>query len=133
MIWFTTVSTSLQFVEKHPDIVDRFLKGIIEGIHFFKTKPKESIKIIQERYTKEGKLSKELAAYVYEGLAPILEPKLYPTMAAIANVYAEGVRQDKDALKINPMALWDLHHVRHLDDSGFIDKLYGTKKTRKHS
>ena len=27
MIQFTSVSTSLKFVEKHPDIVDRFLKG----------------------------------------------------------------------------------------------------------
>ena len=133
MIWFTTISTSLKFVEQHPDIVERFIKGIIEGIHFFKTKPKEAIKIIQERYTKEGKLTKEQATYIYEGLAPILEPKLYPTMAAIANVYEEGVKQDKDALKINPMALWDLHHIRHLDDSGFVDRLYGKKKSSKRS
>ena len=41
MIQFTTVSSSLGFVEKHPDIVERFLKGLIEGIHFFKTKPEE--------------------------------------------------------------------------------------------
>ena len=27
MVWFTTVSTCLNFVEKHPDIVDKFLKG----------------------------------------------------------------------------------------------------------
>ena len=131
MIWFTTVSSSLGFVEKHPDIVERFLKGIIEGIHFFKTKPLESIDIIRKNYLKEGKLTRAQATVVYEGLAPILEPKLYPTMAAIANVYEEGVRQDKDALKINPMALWDLHHIRHLDDIGFVDKLYRAKSSKK--
>ncbi|MGE5538471.1 MAG: ABC transporter substrate-binding protein [Gemmatimonas sp.] len=124
MIWFTTVSSSLKFVERHPDIVNRFLKGLIEGIHFFKTERDKSIKIIQERYKKEGKLTKEQATVTYEGLASLLEPKLYPSMAAISNVYAEAVRQDKDALKINPMELWDLHHIRQLDDSGFIRKLY---------
>jgi ABC-type nitrate/sulfonate/bicarbonate transport system substrate-binding protein len=128
MIWYTTISTSLPFVEKHPDIVERFLKGMIEGIHFFKTQPEASISIIQQRYDKEGKLNREQATYVYQQLAPILEPKLYPTMAAIANVYEEAKRQDRDAEKINPMELWDLHHIRHLDDSGFVDALYGTRK-----
>jgi ABC-type nitrate/sulfonate/bicarbonate transport system substrate-binding protein len=128
MIWYTTISSSLPFVEKHPDIVQRFLKGLIDGIHFFKTQPEASARIIQERYDKEGKLNYEQATYVYQELAPILEPKLYPTMAAIANVYEEAKRQDSDATKINPMALWDLHHIRQLDDSGYVDELYGRQR-----
>jgi ABC-type nitrate/sulfonate/bicarbonate transport system substrate-binding protein len=129
MIWYTTISSSLPFVEKHPDIVERFLKGMIEGIHFFKTQREQSIDVIQRRYDKEGSLNRLQATYVYQQLAPILEPKLYPSMAAIANVYEEAKRYDPDAKKINPMALWDLHHIRHLDDSGFVDALYGTGKT----
>jgi ABC-type nitrate/sulfonate/bicarbonate transport system substrate-binding protein len=123
MIWFTTVSSSLGFVEKHPDIVDRFLKGLLTGIHFFKTRPEESISIIQERFDIEGKLTREWAASTYYDLAGILEPKLYPSMAAIANVYEEAVRQDEDAKKVNPMALWDLHPIRKIDDSGFVAQL----------
>jgi ABC-type nitrate/sulfonate/bicarbonate transport system substrate-binding protein len=128
MIWYTTISSSLPFVQKHPDIVERFLKGLIEGIHFFKTQPEASAKIIQERYDKEGKLNYEQATYIYQQLAPILEPKLYPTMVAIANVYEEAKRQDSDATKINPMELWDLHHIRQLDDSGYVDALYGQQR-----
>ena len=40
-------------------------------------------------------------------LAHVLEPKLYPRMEAIANVYQEAIRQDKDAKKINPIELWE--------------------------
>lgn len=129
MIWYTTVSSSLPFVEKHPDIVDRFLKGLIEGIHFFKTHPEESIKIIQKHHTREGQLNHAQAAYMYHDIAPVLESKLYPTMAAIANVYEAAKRYDPDSAKINPMALWDLHHARRIDDSGFVDQLYGAGKT----
>jgi hypothetical protein len=68
---------------------------------------------------------------VYHQLAPLLAPKLYPTMAAIANVYEEAKREDADAGKINPMELWDLHHIRRLDDAGFIDGLYGKPRGRK--
>jgi ABC-type nitrate/sulfonate/bicarbonate transport system substrate-binding protein len=128
MIWYTTISSSMPFVEKHPDIVERFLMGMIEGIHFFKTEPEKSIDVIQRRYDKEGALNREQATYIYQQLAPHLEPKLYPSMAAIANVYEEAKRQDADAKKINPMELWDLHHIRHLDDIGFIDALYGAGK-----
>jgi ABC-type nitrate/sulfonate/bicarbonate transport system substrate-binding protein len=124
MIWYTTISSSLPFVEKHPDIVERFLKGMIEGIHFFKTQPEKSIEVIRRRYDREGELSREQAIYIYQQLAPALEPKLYPGMAAIANVYEEAKRQDPDAKKINPMELWDLHHIRQLDDSGFVASLY---------
>jgi ABC-type nitrate/sulfonate/bicarbonate transport system substrate-binding protein len=128
MIWYTTISSSLPFVEKNPDIVERFLKGLIEGIHFFKTQPDASISIIQQRYDREGKLNREQATFVYQQLAPILEPKLYPTMAAIANVYEEAKRFDPDAARINPMELWDLHHIRRLDDEGFADALYAQKE-----
>jgi hypothetical protein len=112
-------------VEKHPDIVERFLSGLIEGIHFFKTKPEQAIQIIRERCTKHGKMTLEQATITHQSLARVLEPKLYPKMQAIANVYEEAIRQDKDARKINPMALWDLHHLRRLDDMGFVDNLYG--------
>jgi len=125
MIFFTTISSSLSFTEKHPDIVERFLKGMIEGIHFFKTQPERASKIIQERYDEAGKLDADMAKAAQATLAEALEPKLYPTSAAIANVYQEGVRQDKDAERINPMALWDIHFLRRIDDSGFVDQLYG--------
>ena len=132
MIWFTTVSSSLGFVQKHPDIVERFLKGLIEGIHFYKTQPDRSIKVLMDRYTREGPMTLAQATYTYQSVASMLEPKLYPSMQAIANVYEEGKRQDKDAEKINPLALWDMHHVRRIDDSGFIDQLYGVN-AHKHA
>jgi ABC-type nitrate/sulfonate/bicarbonate transport system substrate-binding protein len=128
MIYFTTLSSSIRFVEKHPDITERFLKGVIEGVHFFKTQPEKTMRIMRNRYANEGKMDEDAAAQTYHHLAHQLEPRLYPTMAAIANVYEEAIRQDKDAKRINPMELWDLHFIRRLDDQGFADQLYGTKR-----
>lgn len=124
MIWFTTVSSGLPFVDTHPDIVERFLKGMLEGVAYFRKNRPESIKIIQTQYKEEGDLDTEAATYLYEELANILEPKLYPTLAAIDNVYQEAVRQDADAKKVNPLELWNLNYLRRIDDSGFIDALY---------
>lgn len=127
MIFFTTVSTGMKFAERHPEIVERFLKAMIEGIHFFKTQRDRSAKIILERYKKEGELDSESALEIYRCLADALEPSLYPSPVAIGNVYQEGIRQDPDASKMQPMALWDLHFLRRLDDSGFVADLYSPK------
>jgi len=124
MIHFTTLSTSRKFVESHPDVVERFLKGLMEGIAFFKQEPEKTKKIIKTRHNSEGQLDDGMVEIVYNELADALEPKLYPTLAAIDNVYQEALRQDPEAASINPLSVWDLHYVKKLDDSGFVDSLY---------
>jgi ABC-type nitrate/sulfonate/bicarbonate transport system substrate-binding protein len=124
MVWFTTVSSGLPFVEKHPEIVDRFLKGVCEGIAYFKTHRAESIKIIKDKYKSEGDMDDETATQLYNDLSRILQAKPYATIPAISNVYEIAIEQDKAAEKTDPMALWDFHYLRRIDDSGFIDNLY---------
>jgi ABC-type nitrate/sulfonate/bicarbonate transport system substrate-binding protein len=126
MVWFTTVSTGLPFVEKHPDIVDRFLRGLCEGIAFFKTHRAESIKIIKEKYKDEGELDDETATHLYDDLKSILQAKPYATVPALSNVYEISIEQDNAAAKTDPLSLWDFHFLRRIDDSGFIDNLYRT-------
>lgn len=122
MIWFTTISSGARFVERHPELVERFIKGMIEGIVYFKSNPDRALEIIRRRYTKEGLLDEEAARSIYTSVADALEPKLFPNPLAIANVYLEGIRQDADALKMQPMELWDLHILRRLEDSGFMNE-----------
>jgi ABC-type nitrate/sulfonate/bicarbonate transport system substrate-binding protein len=124
MIYFATVSTSLPFAREHPDQIAKMLKGMLEGIAFFKTQREKTIRILMDKHTKEGKLDRDAATKLYDELAPNLEPKLYPTLQAVYNVYEEAKRQSKDAERIHPLALWDFHFLREIDDSGFIDRLY---------
>jgi hypothetical protein len=128
MIFFMTVSCGMKLVQNRPDIIDKMLKGVLEGIAFFKREKEKAIDILMKSHRKEGTLDRDAAEKLYNDLAPTLEPKLYPSMAAINNVYQEALRQDKDAAKIDPLALWDTGFLRRIDDTGFIDALYG--KTR---
>ncbi len=133
MIWYTTISSSLPFVQKNPELVDRFLKGLIEGTHFLKTHPDESIEIIEKYHTREGRLNRAQATFLYNEITPAINPKLYPSMSAIANVYELAKRYDKGALGVNPLELWDTHHIRRIDDSGFVDQLYGRDKPNRYA
>ncbi|MEE8140539.1 MAG: ABC transporter substrate-binding protein [Alphaproteobacteria bacterium] len=127
MVFFMTVSSSMKLVAERPELIERMLKGVIEGIAFFKTEREKTIQIIMDKHKKEGDLDRETAELMYDDFAPILEPKLYPGLSAIGNVYQEALKQDEkngDAAKIHPLALWDFHFLREIDDSGFIDDLY---------
>ncbi len=127
MVFFMTMSTSMKMVNEHPDIVMRNLKAVLEGIAFFKQNRDKTVQILMEKHTKEGKLDRETAEILYDDLAPVLEPRLYPGLDAIFNVYQEALKQDEkngDAARIHPLALWDFHFLREIDDSGFIANLY---------
>jgi ABC-type nitrate/sulfonate/bicarbonate transport system substrate-binding protein len=123
MIWFTTISTSWTFAQKHSDIVERVVKGIVEGAHFFKTQKAKTIAILERKYGPQG-WDREVVEHVYKELAAILEKKPYPALPAIQNVFELAKRQDPESAKVNPLSLWDMHYLRQIDDSGFIDRLY---------
>ncbi len=123
MIWFTTISTSWTFAQKQSDIVERVLKGIAEGVHFYKTQKAKTIAILEKKFSQDG-WDREIVEHVYKELASILEKKPYPSLAAIQNVFELAKRQDPESAKVNPLSLWDMHYLRQVDDSGFIDRLY---------
>jgi len=127
MIFFMTISSSKKLVDERPDIIDRTLRAVLEGVAYFKINREETIRILMDKHDKEGKLDRKMAEILYDDIAPALEPRLYPSLKAIGNVYEEALIQDAangDAAKIHPMALWNFHFLRTIDDSGFIDALY---------
>ena len=127
MIFFMTISSSAKMVRERPDVVKRVLKSVLEGIAYFKTHRDETIKILMQKHQKEGDLDLDMAGKVYDDLAPRLEPRLYPSLPAVYNVYQEALKQDEkngDAAKIHPLALWNMNFLREIDDSGFVNNLY---------
>ena len=127
MIFFMTISSSKKMVDDHPDVVDRVLRAVLEGIAYFKINKEETIKILMEKHKQEGDLDRDTTEKLYNDIAPLLEPRLYPGLKAISNVYQEALIQDAahgDAARIHPMELWNFHFLRGIDDSGFIDNLY---------
>ena len=121
MIVFTTVSTTGKFARENGPLIYRFLKGLADGIKFVKSEKKRAVEILNSTLPKErGGGDKEIVQYLYKDLTETLTPTLYPTMDALANVYAEACRYGAAAKKVNPLELWDLHFLRELRDRGEI-------------
>jgi hypothetical protein len=41
----------------------------------------------------------------------------------VGNAWELACRQRPETRQTSPLAVWDLHYLRHLDDSGWIDQL----------
>jgi NitT/TauT family transport system substrate-binding protein len=125
MIRGVTLTTKTSFVKSHPEEVRQLTKGLVDAIHFFLTRKQETLEILKEHATPILKLqSDEEVETLYDEWAQSLERKPYPNLEAISNVFKLAVRRDPEISGYNPLALWDTHFVRELDDSGYIDKLY---------
>jgi len=125
MIRGVTLTTTMTFVKHHPDEIHLLTKGFIDAIHFFLTRRHETLEILKEHASPILKLQTdgEVEA-LYDEWAQSLERKPYPKLEAIANVFQLAVRRDPEVSSYNPLALWDTHFIRELDDSGYIDRLY---------
>jgi ABC-type nitrate/sulfonate/bicarbonate transport system substrate-binding protein len=125
MIRGVTLTTTMSFVKDHPSEVRLLTKGFVDAIHFFLTRKQETLEILKEHASPILKLqSDEEVETLYDEWAQSLERKPYPSAQAIANVFQLAVRRNPEISSQNPLALWDTHFVRELDDSGYIDRLY---------
>jgi hypothetical protein len=123
----TTILTTTDYIRDNRETVIQFLKALIDAIHFFKTKPVEVAKILQKNLSRRYTLTDEAYyAHLQREWAKLLLAKPYPLPAAIQNVFELDAAHDPNMGNISPMEPWDLHYLREIDDSGFIDALYAS-------
>jgi ABC-type nitrate/sulfonate/bicarbonate transport system substrate-binding protein len=121
----TTLLATSDYIKANEETVDAFIKGFIEALHFFKTKPAEVIAILKKNLAQRyGLEDDEYYVHLQREWSKLLNQKPYPLPAAIQNVYDLDVGKDPQMRHIGPMEPWDLHYLRKIDDSGFIDRLY---------
>ena len=125
MIRGVTLTTTMSFVKNHEAKIRLLIRGFVDAIHFFITRKQETLEILKEHASPILHLqSDEEVETLYEDWAHSLERKPYPAIEAIANVFRLAMRRNPELASFNPLALWDSHYVRELDDSGYIDQLY---------
>jgi len=117
------VVTTKTYMRESPDVVRRYLRAYVEGLHRFKTDKSFAVKVI-------GKYSRitdqEALEETYQHYAVKVMPRVpYPTIKGIQMVLDEiGLRTPK-ARRLPPESFIDVNYLRELEQGGFIKKLYG--------
>ena len=116
-----TVTTSRQTVAKRPDLIEDFLKTLIEGIYVFKTNKAKSLAVMKKNLLGT---SDEMLEETYRYTTAVLEQQPYPSLEVIKSGLEILSLQFPQAKQTDPNPLVDPSFVRKLDQSGFIAGLY---------
>ncbi|HEX2386211.1 MAG TPA: hypothetical protein VHL99_06595, partial [Candidatus Binatia bacterium] len=119
MITGPTLTSTLANLKRKDRLGERLVKAQALGIHFARTRREETEKILEGLRQRVP----EAKRVTYNSVAK-LQPKPYPDLRGIGNAYELCCLKDAAAKSVSPTALWDIHYLRELDDSGFIDRLY---------
>ena len=122
----TALSTTRALIKSRPDLVRNVVKAYVEGIHYYKTHPREALAVLR-KYLKTHDTEALRETYEAIGLG-LLPEKPYPTLKGIDVMLRELAGKEPKAETVRPEQFVDLAFVKELDDSGFIDRLYKTER-----
>jgi ABC-type nitrate/sulfonate/bicarbonate transport system substrate-binding protein len=127
MVIASTMTTLWPTVKNNPDLCTAVLKAVLMGVHFIKTKPDEMWKVMQDDVAAELKIEdSRVLEYLHRHNQAVLEPRLYANPEAIKNAFELAVMEEPEISRaLNPMSLWDFHFLRSIEESGFVQELYG--------
>ena len=106
-------------IKNQRDMVRRMLMAYVEGIYFFKTRPKLVYGIMEEAGIKEPAVQKDL----YDRESKSFREFPVPEANGIQN--ALDTLTHPNAKTTKPAQLMDTSLLEEIKKSGFIDKLYG--------
>ena len=112
-----------EFARKKSAALKNYVKSVIHGICWMKHRRREAMNVVLGEPMRRMKISTQAEMEKHFGaIVSKLQIKPYPTPRAIAATY-EIACEEYGAQGINPLALWDVHWVKELDDEDFIDDL----------
>jgi hypothetical protein len=122
----STICANREWVIENEDTTLAYLRSMVDAIHFFKTEKSKVCEILERTLAPIIALEGEdEVEHLQECWAALLSPKPYPHPLAVWNVYNLDVAHDPSVNFIGPFEIWDTSYLRTLDDSGYIDELYG--------
>ena len=119
MINGPTLTTTVTALNKYDRFGERLVLAQVLGIYYARTHREETEKILDGLKQREP----EARNVSYNSVAKLLA-KPYPDHQAVANAYRLCCMKAPEAKDVSPQALWDLHFLQQLDNSGFINRLY---------
>ena len=121
----TPIAATGAFIKDRMDTARRFTRALVEGIFVYKTQREFSKRVIA-KYMRVN--DPDAVEDSYQFFSPVVPSKPYPPLDGIKEVLLELGEKDSKARSAKPEDFADSSFVRELDESGFIDGLYKSKR-----
>ena len=118
---YTSVTVLRQTVAKNPDLVERFLKCIVEGIYIFKTNKPKTLAVFK-RYMKGA--DDDILEETYKSTRATLEDAPHPSLQVVKGALDMLSLQYPQAKQTDANLIIEPSLMKRIDESGFIRALY---------
>jgi hypothetical protein len=118
----SAVATTRRRIKENRELVLRVVRGVIETIHLFKTRPEIVIPLLERFMDFKDRRTAEAAHAFYVPLLPANpRPDLSSGMPALRKIFATRYEA---AAKLEEIDIADASIICEVERSGFIERLY---------
>ena len=118
---YTTVVVLRQTAAKSPDLVERFLKCIVEGTYIFKTNKAKSVAALR-RYMKNA--DESILEESYQYTRATIDEAPHPSLQVVKEGLEMLSLQYPQAKQTDASLIIEPAFMKRIDDSGFVRTLY---------
>lgn len=118
----TSLATTRQTIQKKEGMVRRFVRAIVEGIHFYKTQKEASIQSIAKftKLTDRTALEEAYNTYAIKYMARVP----YPSLKGVEAILEDLAKTNPKAKGADPKRFVEPRFLKELEDSGVVARLY---------
>lgn len=116
------VAARRSYIAANEDITKRFVRAYVEGMHRYRT-DRDFTVTVQAEYS--GIKDRSVAEETYDTTQPGMPKVPYPVTRALGVALKVMSKTLPEAEKADPKMFVDDRYVRELEQSGFINSLYG--------
>jgi len=118
---YTSVTILRETLNKNPELVERFLKCVVEGVYIFKTNKTKGLAVLK-KYMKGA--SNEIVEDVYQYTVGVLDETPRPSLQVVKMALEMLSFQYPQAKQTDPNLIIDASFINRIEQSGFIRALY---------
>jgi len=118
----TSIAGMGPYIRSHSQLVENFLKGYIESLHFFRTQREKTLAGIMKFLKMNDRARAEEGYEYYVDLMPQMP---YPSAQGVRAVLQFLAPKQPKAATANPEEFYDISFLKKIESSGFIKSLNG--------
>ena len=120
----TSIAGMGPYIRSHSLLVENFLKGYIESLHFFRTQREKTLAGIMKFLKMNDRARAEEGYEYYVDLMPQMP---YPSAQGVRAVLQFLAPKQPKAATANPEEFYDMSFLKKIESSGFIKSLDGRR------
>jgi NitT/TauT family transport system substrate-binding protein len=122
----STIATRRSILQRYPNLTARTLRAIVRGVHLFKTRKDETMRILAKFLNTQDRDALE-ESWVYAAKMPA---KPYAVESAVQAVLDHLAEREPRYAQRSPSEFIESRPLAEMDKSGYIDQLYALQQPK---